>query len=99
MLSGLTDRTFIWDDEKHKANIRKHGISFDEATTVFNDEKAVYFYDESNSQDEDRFLIVGYSEFERILIVCHCYRLNDSQIRIVSARKATKTESKLYGGE
>ena len=80
-------------------NIEKHGVTFNEASTVFDDDNALYFDDVSHSQDEDRFIILGYSERSRILLVCHCYRDDESLIRIISARKATKTESELYGGK
>jgi uncharacterized DUF497 family protein len=92
--------TFDWDDEKSSKNLKKHGISFEEAKTVFFDEYAVQFYDEGHSQlEEDRFLMLGYSNNANLLTVCHCEREEGNVIRIISARKATKTESKFYGGE
>ena len=94
----MTDDRFIWDGEKQRANIEKHGITFSEASTVFDDDNALYFDDPAHSQDEDRFIIPGYSERARMLLVCHCYRNGDSLIRIISARKATNKESELYGG-
>ena len=94
----MRQKEFIWDENKHKANKRKHGISFEEAGSVFDDEHAVYFDDEAHSQDEDRFIIIGTSTFDRLLLVCHCYREDDTVIRIISARKATKVETKQYGG-
>jgi len=94
----LQNKEFAWDEDKHKINKRKHKISFDEASSVFEDDYAVYFDDDLHSQDEDRFIIIGVSKFDNLLIVCHCYRENDTVIRIISARKATKTESELYGG-
>ena len=94
----MTDDRFIWDGEKQRANIEKHGITFSEASTVFDDDNALYFDDPAHSQDEDRFIILGYSERARMLLVCHCYRNGDSLIRIISARKATNKESELYGG-
>ncbi|HOY10284.1 MAG TPA: BrnT family toxin [Candidatus Omnitrophota bacterium] len=88
---------FIWDEGKNKLNQKKHGISFEEAKTVFFDENAVEFSDPDHSQEEDRFILLGFSFKLRILIVCYCYRENDSTIRIYSARKATKNESLNYG--
>ena len=87
---------FVWDEQKHKANINKHDISFLEATSVFDDDNAIYFDDENHSQDEDRFVVIGMSERSRTLTVCHCYRDDDSVIRIISARKADKEENDLY---
>jgi len=89
---------FEWDDKKSKTNIKKHGISFEEATTVFYDEQAIEFYDDEHSEWEDRFLMLGLSIRLNLLIVCHCYRESNNKIRIISARKATKNESKYYGG-
>ena len=94
----MPDDRFIWDEEKQKTNIDKHGVTFGEASTVFADDNALYFDDPAHSQDEDRFIILGYSERARMLLVCHCYRNGDSLIRIISARKATNKESELYGG-
>lgn len=87
---------FEWDENKNQANIEKHGISFLEASTVFYDENAVLFDDPDHSENEDRFLIIGFSQKARICIVSHCYRGNDGVIRIISARKATKRESEAY---
>ena len=94
----MQNKDFVWDENKHIINKRKHKISFEEASSVFDDDYAVYFDDEAHSQDEDRFIIIGISKFDRLLLVCHCYREADTIIRIISARKATKTESKQYGG-
>jgi hypothetical protein len=90
---GLTSDRFIWDDEKQKANIEKHGVTFNEASTVFDDDNALYFEDVSHSQDEDRFIILGYSERARMLF---CYRNGDSLIRLISAREANKKERAQY---
>ena len=87
---------FDWDTNKNEVNIRKHGVDFEEAETVFEDENAVTIYDEEHSEDEDRFKIIGISRKLRELTVCHCYRNGDEVTRIISARKATKNESKLY---
>ncbi len=87
---------FEWDERKNAQNQKKHGVSFEEAQTVFFDERAVEFYDETHSDWEDRFLLLGLSAKFRILLICHCFRNNDSVIRIISARKATKQEQKFY---
>ena len=90
---------FEWDEEKNRSNIRKHGISFDEAKTAFEDPNLLYKPDPDHSQEEERFIIFGFSERERVLAVCHCYKLNDNTIRIISARKATKNENIYYWRE
>jgi uncharacterized DUF497 family protein len=91
---------FEWDERKDKENQRKHGVSFEEARTVFFDENAVEFYDDEHSEAEDRFLMLGLSARLRVLMVCHCLRSGGSVIRIISARRATKNERKFYpGGE
>ena len=90
--------TFEWDEDKDRANISKHGISFDEARSVFYDENATEFFDDPHSKDEDRFILLGFSNRLRLLVVCHCFRKRDSTIRIISARKATKTEASYYKG-
>ena len=87
---------FEWDDKKDKSNKDKHGVSFDEAQTVFYDENARLIHDPDHSDDEDRFILLGLSSKIRILLVCHCYREDDNHIRIISARKATKKEQKHY---
>ncbi len=90
---------FSWDNRKNKTNQKKHGISFDEAQTVFFDDNAIEFFDIDHSKNEDRFIMLGLSYRLRILVVCHCLRKDDSEIRIISARKATKKEQKVYLGE
>lgn len=87
---------FEWDNNKAKLNIQKHGISFEEAATVFEDEEALLRDDPDHSEYEDRFLLLGMSSQANILIVCHCYRGDDDIIRLISARKATKNEAKQY---
>ncbi len=87
---------FEWDHNKNKTNQRKHGISFEEAKTVFYDDYAVLFDDPDHSQEEDRFLIIGLSQREKQCIVRHCYRESDEIIRIISARKETKSETAFY---
>ena len=90
--------SFEWDDKKAKSNLKKHGVSFEEAQSVFFDDQAVQFWDDQNSKDEDRFLMLGLSNKFRILLVVHCFRESESTIRIISARKATKNEMKEYPG-
>src|SRR5262249_41563843 len=92
------DMKFEWDTAKAASNKKKHKISFDEAKTVFFDEKAIVIHDPEHSEDEERFVILGISSIARILVVCHCFRKKDSIIRIISARKATKQESIQYHG-
>ena len=87
---------FEWDEDKSRENIKKHGVSFEEAQTVFLDENAVRFFDPDHSQDENRFIMLGMSFKLRVLVVCHCYRKNDAVIRIISARKANKHEAGNY---
>ena len=92
------DMHFDWDTNKAASNERKHGISFNEAMTVFDDGDALYIPDETGIEYEERFNILGMSNESNLLMVCHCYRDNDAVIRIISARSATKTEQNLYGG-
>lgn len=87
---------FEWDENKNQINQRKHGISFEEAATVFYDEYAILFDDPDHSVDEDRFLIIGTTRRERICIVSHCYRGKEGAVRIISARKATRSEKRIY---
>ncbi len=87
---------FEWNKKKDEANLKKHRISFEEAKSVFYDQNAIEFFDEEHSHDEQRFLLLGFSDKLRLLIICHCFRKSDSRIRIISARKATKNESKYY---
>ena len=91
---------FEWNAAKSAANIRIHGVSFDEARTVFYDEFAVQFYDnESSEVGEDRFLLLWLSSEARMLLVCHCERDDGNTIRIISARKATRKERMYYEGK
>ena len=89
---------FEWDAAKAKSNKKKHGVSFEEPRSVFYDEFAVQFFDEDNSESEDRFLMLGFSDEARFLIVCHCERDLGNIVRIISARKATKNETNYYRG-
>jgi uncharacterized DUF497 family protein len=92
----MTQLHFEWDKRKEKTNVKKHGVSFDEARTVFYDENAVQFFDPDHSEDEDRFILLGMSFKLRVLIVCHCFRESEEVVRLISARKADKTEQKEY---
>lgn len=87
---------FEWDENKNKINKTKHKISFEEAKTVFYDEEALVIDDPDHSEDEERFIILGESNRANLLVVCHCWRVSDTVIRIISARKATKNETKQY---
>lgn len=87
---------FDWDENKNEINKKKHGISFEEASTVFFDESAILFNDPEHSEKEERFLLLGMSETANICVVCHCYRESDTVIRLISARKATKKEAERY---
>jgi uncharacterized DUF497 family protein len=89
---------FEWDEEKDRESRRKHGVSFEEARTVFYDDNAIEFYDDDHSEWEDRFLLLGVSSRLRVLMVCHCLREDGDVIRIVSARRATAAERKHYPG-
>ena len=88
---------FEWDENKNQINQRKHGISFEEAATVFYDQEALVRDDPEHSEEEDRFVILGLSRKANLLVVCHCFRASETVIRIISARRATKTESRYYG--
>jgi uncharacterized protein len=87
---------FTWNSSKDSLNLSKHGVSFDEARTAFFDEKARIMNDPEHSDQEDRFLLLGMSRKLRLLLVCHCYKESEDQIRIISARKATTAESEQY---
>ena len=87
---------FEWDEVKNNINKHKHNVSFEEAKTVFQDSSALIIDDPDHSEQEERFLILGFSSKANLLVVCHCYRMNDSVIRIISARKATLRESMYY---
>ena len=92
----MSDLRFVWDPRKAKANQKKHGVTFEEAESVFLDEQALLIGDPEHSEDEDRFVLLGLSTRLRILVVCHCYRESDSEIRLISARKADRAERKEY---
>ena len=90
---------FEWDFAKATANLKKHGVSFEEAQSVFYDEFAVQFFDDDHSSDEERFLLLGMSTGAQLLLVVHCEREAGHVIRVISARKATKRESAFYGSD
>ncbi len=92
----MSNLSFEWDKRKSAANAKKHGVSFDEAKSVFIDERAKLIDDPDHSDDEDRFVLLGLSGALRLLLVCHCYRGDGNVIRIISARKASAQESKSY---
>ena len=87
---------FDWDENKNRIDLEKHGITFEEASTVFFDDRAILFDDPEHSIDEERFLLLGMSETAKVCIVCHCYRESDTVIRIISARQATRKEEQRY---
>jgi len=87
---------FEWDKLKENANIKKHGVSFEEARTFFYDENAAQFFFPDHSDDEDRFILLGVSHKLNTLIVCHCFREEETTVRIISARKADKDEAIVY---
>ena len=92
----MSNIKFEWDAKKASSNKKKHGISFDEARTVFFDEHAKLIDDPDHSNDEDRFVLLGLSSSLKVVLVCHCYRYEGNVIRIISARKASPHESKQY---
>ena len=90
---------FEWDEEKAKANLDKHKISFEEAETVFDDQFLITYPDEIHSVDEERFISIGYSNINRILLVVHTENTEKADeiiIRIISCRKATALEREIY---
>ena len=95
-MRGMSTLRFEWDAAKAATNVKKHGVSFEEAQSVFADERARLIDDPVHSDGEDRFLLLGLCSSLRLLVVCHCYRAEESVIRIISARKATKGERLYY---
>jgi uncharacterized protein len=87
---------FEWDERKNRSNRTKHGVWFEEARSAFRDQNARLFHDPDHSGQEDRFILIGVSSATRPLVVVHCYKEADSVIRIISARKATRKESRFY---
>lgn len=92
----MSSLRFQWDENKNAANAKKHGVSFEEASTASHDEHAVLFFDPDHSEEEDHFLLLGLSFRVRVLVVCHCFRESETVVRIISARKAIKTEEHDY---
>ncbi|WP_428356957.1 BrnT family toxin [Methyloprofundus sp.] len=90
---------FEWGNDKDRVKTSKHGVSFDEAQTAFYDEYAIQFFDPEHSENEDRFLLLGTSFKLKTLVVCHCFREEETVVRIISARKADKDETKAYWSE
>ena len=94
----MNDLKFTWDEKKALKNQTKHNVSFEEAITVFLDDFGRLILDPEHSEDEDRFILLGKSNKFKFLLVCHCYRKNGEEIRIISARKANNFEQKQYRG-
>ncbi|NQX00684.1 BrnT family toxin [bacterium] len=92
----MNELSFEWDPRKAASNAGKHGVTFEEAKTVFYDDAALVIPDPDHSKDEERFIIMGRSSEPRILVVVHCFRKTGSSIRIISARKAGTKEQKPY---
>ena len=86
--------TFEWDESKAKTNMRKHNVEFNEGKTIFNDPFLLTFADMDNSDDEDRYISIGLSDRDRILVLIHTDR--QGTIRIISCRKATTRERRYY---
>jgi hypothetical protein len=96
MLFEYNELKFEWDENKNQANIKKHGISFKEAASVFSDIDSVFLPDPKHSYGEERFILIGLSDDNKILAVCHCERNENNHIRIISAWKATNKEKNIY---
>jgi len=92
----VSDLRFTWDPKKAATNRRKHGVDFEEAESVFADEMALLLHDPDHSQAEVRFLLLGLSQRLRILVVAHAVRAGGDELRLISARKATKAERRQY---
>ena len=95
----MINLSFSWDERKNRQNQKKHGVSFEEAQSVFFDDDAREFFDPDHSEEEARFLLIGRSYHLRVLLICHCYREPEGIIRIISARRATKKERAAYRGD
>ncbi|MBN1625379.1 MAG: BrnT family toxin [Deltaproteobacteria bacterium] len=92
----MNELRFEWDKRKERANIKKHGVSFNEAQSVFYDENAIQYFDPDHSDDENRFILLGISYKLRAIVVCHCFRESETIVRIISARKADSDEENEY---
>mgnify|MGYP001811872465 FL=1 len=92
----MKELEFEWDKRTEAANVKKHGVTFEEARTAFYDENAIQFYDPDHSEQVDRFILLGLSLKPHVLVVCHCFRESETVVRIISARKADKEEERAY---
>ena len=92
----MNNLIFEWDSRKAKSNQKKHGVTFEEAKTVFFDEQAIVYYDPDHSEAEERYIMLGTSYLLNEIVVCHCFRENETIVRIISARKADKDEASAY---
>lgn len=92
----MSSLRFEWDPAKAALNLTKHGVSFDEARTVFEDEEALFMADPDHSTEEDRWVLLGMSGVARVLVVVHCERAAGTVVRLISARKADREERDLY---
>ena len=90
------DISFEWNERKNRSNTEKHGVSFEEAKSVFSDECALMIDDPDHDDGQERFILLGFSKVAWLLVVSHCYRTDEQIIRLISARKATKHESNNY---
>jgi uncharacterized DUF497 family protein len=91
---------FVWDEKKAQENLKKHRVSFEEAKTIFFNFPLEVFFDPEHSQDQDRYIAFGFSDLGRVLLVVHLENSKGTEIRIISARKATKNEAKqVFGGK
>lgn len=95
MVLGLR---FEWDASKNRANVRRHGVSFEEASSAFLDENGILIDDPGHSIGEERFVLLGLTSSLRLLVICHCYRQRADVVRLISARKADKGEREEYFG-
>lgn len=92
----LNGQRFVWDEDKYNKNIKKHSVTFEEAAVVILRDDTKFFLDDEDSQGEERYLAIGFSSIMRLLVVCHCMREDDEVVRIISARKAEKSEQILF---
>ena len=92
----MSEIRFEWDPRKARSNLKKHGVSFDEASTAFYDENGLVIDDPDHSEDEDRFVLLGLSAAVRLVVVVHCLRSDGDIIRLISARKAVPSETHVY---
>ena len=92
----MADLHFTWDPRKAVANAKKHGVTFEEARSAFADEHGLVLDDPDHSVSEDRVILIGLSTALRLLVVVHSYRADDGTIRLISARKATRSEREVY---